>query len=178
MAEARPAGGCVGLIGQWGDWSCVHTLAGMTTRELRHTISQVCGVPQAALSLTAPSDVVRDLFFLGEAIPSVLSIMHAALSGACLIFVDARDLGIPLRAVSLPPVLTSIESLVRIAGGSRPSDIPLRVRGAPQYDSEQDVFLPQHKALIQIKVDRHFRRSLSLYVWLSGAVAGATGSNQ
>ena len=140
--------GGIGLVGPWGDWSC----DGMTAKGLRHAISRSCGLPVSSLLLAAPASDIRDLFFRGDKIASVLSVMSRALDGACVVFVDARDLGVPVRALALPPCAVHVDELLRLAGGDRPLRVPVSVAGATRYNDEDDTLIPVHKEVIRFRV--------------------------
>ena len=150
-----PGRGGVGLVGPWGDWACPPTFDGMTAKSLRQAISSVCGLPASQLLLVAPDAAVADLLFRGEPVASVLSVMSQALDGACIVFVDARDLGVPLRAVALPPHPLAADELLRLAGGDRPHGVSVCIGGATAFDAGAQTLVPVHKALIQFLVVRN-----------------------
>ena len=54
-----------GLIGQWGDWDALRINAEMSFNALRHSISEVCGVPDADFIVLAPLQQPPDLHLRG-----------------------------------------------------------------------------------------------------------------
>ena len=152
LPEVEQGRGGVGLVGPWGDWSCIHTSPSMSSQSLRQAIATCCGVPQSDLWAVATCHHVPDLFFRGRKVASVLSVMPRALAGACVVFVDARDLGLPVRSLCLPPIFTTVGALLRLAGGSRPLGLTLLVEGAASFDRETETFMSVHKAVVCVRV--------------------------
>ena len=140
--DLRPVLGFLGLIGQWGDWTALSTNDVVDTPALKTKISRVCGVPEGDFLAIAPADRPRELMFKGRHIPSVLAIIPKSLEGACILFVDARALGIPLRSLHVPPLYTSLGTVLRLAGGMRPIGLELEITGVQGFDKATETFMP------------------------------------
>ena len=149
----------IGLVGQWGDWETIRTDASMRPAQLREAISSECGIPADDLIVVAPDKQPPDLCFRGTQVPSVLAVMPKSLEGCRVIFLDARDLGLPIRALHLPPLFTTVGAVLRLAGGSRPHNAPISIYGASDFESDTETFMPVHKALIRVTVDVDLMRS-------------------
>ena len=144
--------GCIGLVGTWGDWGVLRTSASMTTQHLRQAIAATCGVAEGNFAVVAPASQPPDLSFRGERTRSLLAVVPKALEDACFIFLDARELGVPVRAITLPPLCTTLSTVLRLAGGTRPWGLNLVVEGASDYSAANETFYPVNKALIRVKV--------------------------
>ena len=144
--------GCIGLVGPLGEWTCIDASSNMEPRQLREAISDLCGASPSDIMATTPCEQPLSLSFRGARVVSLLSVMSRALAGGCIVFFDARDLGVPVSALCLPVVYTSVGSVIRLLGGSRPIGVPISVRGAADFDPGTETFLPVHRALVTVRV--------------------------
>ena len=124
----------------------------MEPRQLREAISDLCGASPSDVMATTPCEQPLSLSFRGARVVSLLSVTSRALAGGCIVFFDARDLGVPVSALCLPAVYTSVGSIIRLLGGSRPIGVPISVRGAADFDPGTETFLPVHRALVTVRV--------------------------
>ena len=144
--------GCIGLVGPLGEWTCIDASGSMEPRQLREAISDLCGASPSDVMATTPCEQPLSLSFRGARVVSLLSVTSRALAGGCIVFFDARDLGVPVSALCLPAVYTSVGSIIRLLGGSRPIGVPISVRGAADFDPGTETFLPVHRALVTVRV--------------------------
>ena len=82
----------------------------------------------------------------------MLAVVPKAFEGACILFVDARDLSIPVRASHRPEIYTSLGAVLRLAGGCRPLNLQLEVSGVEGYEAASETFMPKHRALLTVTV--------------------------
>ena len=149
--DAEPARH-IGLLGVMGDWI---TLPAGPLRDpacLCNALEEHCGRPATDFHFLAPSVHTPNVYFRGDFVPSILAIIPRAVSGYCALYLDARDLLIPLTVLVLPPIATSLTKVLQLAGGERPSQVTLRVSGVDGYDPGTEAFVPQHKAVMRVSV--------------------------
>ena len=152
--SVEPAFGHIGLVGQWGDWIALPTAGVVGTAALKMEISRACGVPVSDFIPVAPESHPRELVFKGFGIPSLLAVVPKVLAGTCILFVDARALGTPVCALSLPVCYTSLGAVLRLAGGYRPLGVQLQVSGVEGYEEDSETFMPTHRALLTVTTQR------------------------
>ena len=121
----------VGFAIMWGDWTSIPTSA---VQALKQAVEAACGMNKKDFLVVAPSRHMSDLFFREDKIASVMAILPRALKDACFQFIDARELAIPVMAVVLPALPTTINRLISIAGGTRAEGLHICVYGAPFFD--------------------------------------------
>ena len=110
----------VGLVGTMGDWDTIPATALSSTASLKSAIEERCGCHEAQFMVTSPDAQPPDLFFRGDRVVSTLAVLPRAASGSCVVFLDARDLGIPASVLLLTGQAIQLENLLRLAGGDRP----------------------------------------------------------
>ena len=131
-----------------GDLQLNRLLLYLVSLCLAYTFSSFSLLRQISAPVLSPIGPSR-----GQCVSSVLSIMPKALDGACMFFLDAKDLGLPIRVIFLFPLFITLRGLLCLAGGSRPEGISLRIEGASQFDLQTETFMPVHKAVIKVWVD-------------------------
>ena len=144
----------IGLVGTMGDWSTIPAGRVSTVPRLLREIEEASGCSERHFYVVAPERHPADLHFRGDKVVSTLAIVPRATSRCCTVFLDARDLAIPLQALFLPFAITNLTHVLRLAGGDRPSGLRLCVTGASRFDADTEQLLPHHRALIHVSVDR------------------------
>ena len=144
----------IGLVGTMGDWSTVPAGRVSTVPRLQREIEEASGCSERHFYVIAPERHPADLHFRGDKVVSTLAVVPRATARCCTVFLDARDLAIPLQALFLPFAITNLTHVLRLAGGDRPSGLRLCVTGASRFDADTEQLLPHHRALIHVSVDR------------------------
>ena len=143
----------VGLVGVMGDWATIPANSLDTTSSLCQAIEERCGYTEDQFLLVAPAAQQPDLYFRGDKVVSTLAVLPRAVVNCCALFLDARALAVPVTVLFLPFAEISLDRLLRLAGCERPYGLRLQVRGTATYRPETEVFVPAHKASVEISVD-------------------------
>ena len=119
----------VGLVGVMGDWSIILADSVNSISDLKRAIGESCGCDERAFQVNVPSSQPFDLFFRGCKVVSLIAVMPRALASCYTLFLDNRELAIPVTALFLPPLRTSLERVLRLAGAADLSVylLPLKV---------------------------------------------------
>ena len=144
--------GHIGLLGVMGDWTTIPASSLTGVPSLQDALQNHCGRPAHDFAYVAPSTHLPNLCFRGDRVSSLLAIVPPAVSSCCVMFVDARDLLLPVTALILPFAVTTLEHVLRLAGGSRPAGVPLRIEGVGPFDPDGERFVPRHKAVLRVTV--------------------------
>ena len=144
----------VGLVGPWGDWATTIAAPLKRVHELREEVRRLCAGHGPEMMVLAPVRQPPDLFFRGDKVASTVAVMPKREDLICCVFLDARELAIPVSTVFLPHVRTTLTRVLEMAGGSRPYGVNLCVEGALEFDPASETLLPTHKAMLQVTVNR------------------------
>ena len=144
----------IGLVGVMGDWATIPARRVHTVSGLQEEVEQACGCLERDFYVIAPERHSANLYFRGDRVVSTLAVVPRAAASCCTVFLDARDLTIPLTALFLPLATTNLTHVLRLAGGDRPVGLRLCVSGASMYDPFTEQIMPHHRALIHVSVDR------------------------
>ena len=142
----------IGLVGVMGDWTTIPARSLTDVRSLHEAIAGHCGSPPSNLAFVAPDSHLAGAHFRGAPVQSILAVIPKAVSCSCILFLDARVLAVPITALILPFAITSLDHVLRLAGGSRPEDIPLQIEGVDSFDYVSGRFYPVHKAVVRLRV--------------------------
>ena len=144
----------IGLVGVMGDWSTIPADNVHSVPDLKSAIVESCGCDERTFQVQVPSTQPFDLFFRSYKVVSLIAVAPRALAGCCTLFLDARELAIPVTALFLPPLRTPLEQVLRLAGGSRPTGLSIVVEGIPDFDEVTETLMPVHQGLCRITVSR------------------------
>ena len=107
----------------------------MSVAGLEAAVEEICGITESDF-LIAPQTQSFDLFFRGGKVSSTLAVVPRALKQRCVVFQDAGDFAVPVMAPVLLPLLISVDSILHIAGGSKPVGLNIICMGAALLDPE------------------------------------------
>ena len=126
-----------------------------TTHEALRTAITASGAGTASMRFKAPCHHPYDLAFRVRNVASIIGVLPSHADYCPYIFVDPRALGRPVSVLLLPPIPTTIASILRLLQISCPGRLKLIVRGAPSFVEDTQTFVPRSAALITLSVDLH-----------------------
>ena len=144
----------IGLVGVMGDWSTIPAAQVRNVQHLQQAIEESCGQSERNFLVFAPETQPFDLYFRGSRVVSLLAVLPRALSSCYTVFLDAREIGIPVTALFLPRATTNLSHLLALAGGSRPHGLHLQVEGLQHFVPETEQLIPHDKAVVRVSVHR------------------------
>ena len=144
--------GAIGVLGTVADWLRVSTRWDLSAHSLHSWIADQCGIRLGSFRVEVPPRPLYNVAFRGRPITSVVGLIPRALDEASRIFVDARDLAVPLQVILLPRLLTQLDTLLHLLGASRPSGRQLLVEGCRSFEVATESFIPDRSETIKITV--------------------------
>ena len=149
----QSVGSAVGAIGPLADWQTFQVDEDMCPHDLKRAIVEACGVPETSFGMRTPCRQPYDLAFRGVAVSSVVGVVPRSLDACSCVFVDPRELGKPVCVLMLPPVPTTIASILQRIQAPHPAGCRLIVQGAPSFVQSTQMFIPGQATLISFQVE-------------------------
>ena len=144
--------GKICVLGVWADQQVCHVNRSTTSAGLREQVLEHCGFSHRSVTFCTPRRHVADFATRSITVRSVIGIVPQALESCIGVFVDARCLACKLQFVLLPPVRTTLNSLLQLIGAIRPVGWKLVVHGSSTFDPSCEAFLPEHASLLVLEV--------------------------
>ena len=87
-----------------------------TLNEVVDTVSRRIATPPAGFTVTAPRARIFDVFLRGSGVERVIGVKSQSTEAPVGVFVDARDLAVPVKLVQLPPRVWTASEIAAAVG--------------------------------------------------------------
>ena len=144
--------GAIGVLGSLADWLHIRTRLDMPAQQVRRHIAAECGIRPDSFRVEAPPRPLCNVAFRGQPVTAIIGIVPRALDEASRIYIDARELAVPVRLILLPRLLTHLDRVLHLIGAERPGGRRILVQGCRSYDTDTETFIPEFSETIKIVV--------------------------
>ena len=141
----------LGFLGPGRAAQCVCVEEDATPRDIRAHIGEAMGLPALAFTSHRPAARIPDLQLQGCMVNSLVGILPNALLHACIVFIDARDLGKAVTVLVLPPQPFTLTAVLGLLGIERPPRMAFDIQGADRLVGHPEGFMPQNAAVISFR---------------------------
>ena len=146
----------IGVLGTQADWLTVRTGVDSTSQRLHRFVAAKCSLAMHGFHIRRTTGHIFNVAFRGQEVSSIIGILPSALDECSCVFVDARDLAVPLKVIYLPRLLTSLDNVLQLVGACRPSGRSLRVTGCRSFEASSGTFIPDPVDCLVIRVQQRF----------------------
>ena len=144
--------GWMSMHGIWGFDETCPNFANRGGLELRRLVGEVCGINPERFRLQHASAQIWSLSVRGRPIAEPVGVHPLTMDWKTGFFLDARELGYPVKYLLIAPLPICLNELLREASIERPQGWDLRVRGTTTFVQRTETMLIGQAAVVVIEV--------------------------